>query len=234
MLTHYTSQEQLLAAGPLFLGYFMTAITEDHLRTFSKDEVNSLPLFRYEGPVTIVRTPGEFAAAFERIREERLLGFDTESKPAFRKGVINAPALIQIACSDRVFLIQLNRVPFNGEMASLLASSDHVKTGVAIGDDIRLLSKLCPFTADGLVDLRDVARAKGLSTRGLRTLAANFLHMRISKNAQCSNWGNNELTQQQIIYAATDAWVSRLIYEQMSELGFFAEDTTFSIEPDTE
>lgn len=207
---------------------------EEHLRTFSKDEVNSLPLFRYEGPVTIVHTPGGLAAAFERIREERLLGFDTESKPNFRKGVINSPTLIQLACSDRVFLIQLNRIPFNKDMASFLASSDHIKTGVAIGDDIRLLNKLYPFTADGLVDLREAARAKGLSTRGLRTLAANFLHMRISKNAQCSNWGSKELTQQQVIYAATDAWVSRLIYERMSELGFFAEDTTFSIEPDTE
>jgi len=212
----------------------MAAITEDYQRTFSKEEVNSLPLFRYEGPVTVVRTREELAAAFERIRAERLLGFDTESKPNFRKGVVNSPTLMQIACSNEVFLIQLNWVPFNGEMASFLASSDNIKTGVAIGDDIRLLNKLYPFTADGLVDLRDVARTKGLSTRGLRTLAANFLHMRISKSAQCSNWGNKELSPQQIIYAATDAWVSRLIYERMSELGFFAEDTTFCIEPGDE
>lgn len=210
----------------------MAAPTEDYHRAFSKDEVNALPLFRYEGPVTLIRTRKDLSAAFERIRDERLLGFDTESKPSFRKGVENPPALMQIACSDEVFLIQLGQVPFNDDMTGFLASPEHIKTGVAIGDDIRLLHKLHPVTATGLVDLRDIARAKGLASNGLRALAANFLRMRISKNAQCSNWGNKELTQQQIVYAATDAWVSRLIYDRMSELGFFAEDTTFSVTPE--
>ena len=209
----------------------MTSVSEDHQRAFSKDEVNSLPLFRYEGPVTLVRTRDDLSAAMERINEERLLGFDTESKPIFRKGAVNPPTLMQIACSDIVFLIQLNWLPFNKEVATFLADPERIKTGVAIGDDIRMLNKIHPFTAAGLVDLRDIAHIKNLSTRGLRTLAANFLHLRISKNAQCSNWGNKELSAQQITYAATDAWVSRLVYERMSEIGFFAEDTTFSIEP---
>ena len=209
----------------------MTSVPVEYSRAFSKDEVNSMPLFRYEGPVSLVRTREELAAALEHIYEERLLGFDTESKPCFRKGMISPPTLIQIACSDVVYLIQLTWLPFNREMADFLAEPTCVKTGVAIGDDIRMLNKSHPFTAAGLVDLRDVARMRGLSTRGLRTLAANFLQMRISKSAQCSNWGNKELTPQQVTYAATDAWVSRLVYERMSELGFFSEDTTFSIEP---
>lgn len=209
----------------------MTIVSENHCRTFTKDEVNILPLFRYEGPIEIVRTRTELLAALERINEERLLGFDTESKPIFKKGAISPPTLMQIACSDIVFLIQLNWLPFNEDMAAFLADGERIKTGVAIGDDIRMLNKISPFTAAGLVDLKDIARMKNLSTRGLRTLTANFLNMRISKNAQCSNWGNKDLSPQQITYAATDAWVSRLIYERMSELGFFAEDTTFSIEP---
>ena len=209
----------------------MTSVAENHYRAFTKDEVNDLPLFRYEGPVELVRTRDELLAALERINEERLLGFDTESKPIFRKGMISPPTLMQIACSDIVFLIQLNWLPFNEHMALFLSDAERIKTGVAIGDDIRMLNKIYPFTAAGLVDLRDIARVKNLATRGLRTLAANFLHMRISKNAQCSNWGNKELSSQQITYAATDAWVSRLVYERMSEIGFFAEDTTFSIEP---
>ncbi len=205
----------------------MAAVFEDHSRLFTKDEVNGLPLFRYEGPVTLVRTLDDLLAALERINEERLLGFDTESKPIFRKGSVSPPTLMQIACSDIVYLIQLTWLPFNERMASFLADPERIKTGVAIGDDIRMLNKIYPFTAAGLVDLRDIARIKNLATRGLRTLAANFLNLRISKNAQCSNWGNKELSAQQITYAATDAWVSRLVYERMSELGFFAEDATF-------
>lgn len=209
----------------------MPSVAEEHYRTFTKEEINCLPLFRYEGPITLVRTAKELAAALERIREDRLLGFDTESKPCFRKGMSSPPTLMQIACSDIVFLIQLNWLPFSSAMADLIADQEHIKTGVAIGDDIRQLNKVLPFTAAGLVDLRDVARNMGLATCGLRTLTANFLHMRISKSAQCSNWGNKELSPQQIVYAATDAWISRLIYERMSELGFFAEATTFSIAP---
>lgn len=209
----------------------MPAVFEEYSRVFTKDEVNSLPLFRYEGPVKLVHTLDELMAALERINEERLLGFDTESKPIFRKGMVSPPTLMQIACSDIVYLIQLTWMPFNEPMASFLADPERIKTGVAIGDDIRMLNKIHPFTAAGLVDLREIAQVKNLATRGLRTLAANFLRLRISKNAQCSNWGNKELSAQQITYAATDAWVSRLVYERMSELGFFTEDTTFSIEP---
>lgn len=207
----------------------MTTDIAEYTRAFTKDEINNLPLFRYEGRIEIVRDLEALHRALARIRQERLLGFDTESRPCFRKGMCSTPALIQIACSDVVYLIQLPWLPFNEAMADCLADPDLIKTGVAIGDDIRLLAKTFPFTGAGLVDLKDIARAKGLATRGLRSLAANFLHVRISKSAQCSNWENRELTQQQVYYAATDAWISRQIYERMSELGFFAEETTFCI-----
>ncbi len=195
----------------------------EYCRSFSKEEVNSLPLFRYEGPVTVVRDKDELRDALDYMEEERLLGFDTESRPCFRKGVINSPSLVQIACSDMVFLIQLRFVPLGEELAALLSDNYRIKAGVAIGDDMRLLSRLFPFTGAGLVDLGEVARSKGLTTRGLRTLAANFLGIRVSKSAQCSNWELSDLSQQQISYAATDAWISRQVYERMSELGFFAE-----------
>ena len=207
------------------------AAPAEYSRAFSKEDVNTLPLFRYEGPVALIRTEEELADAVAQMEGEILLGLDTESKPCFRKGAVSPPALIQIACSDMVFLIQTASLPFGKALYPIMDSPACVKTGVAIGDDIRLLHRLYPFSAAGLVDLGDVARAKGLTTCGLRALAANFLHLRISKSAQCSNWGNRELTPQQVVYAATDAWVSRLIYERMSELGFFAEDTTFRLAP---
>ena len=209
----------------------MSFDAEDHYRSFTKDEVNTLPLFRYEGNVGLVRTPADLKMAIERIRQEKLLGFDTESRPCFTKGASSLPALIQVACSDIVFLFQLTWLSFDKKIASILADEDLIKTGVAIGDDIRMLAKMHRFTGAGLVDLKEVALAKGLATHGLRPLAANFLRVRISKNAQCSNWEHKELTAQQIAYAATDAWISRQIYERMSELGFFSEATTFSIYP---
>lgn len=193
----------------------------DFSRKFTKDEVNSLPLFHYDGDVVLVRDEQTLSEAITRMKKERLLGFDTESRPCFRKGKMNNPALIQVACSDVVFLFQLTWLPFGRRLADILENPAYIKAGVAIKDDMRLLHGLFPFTGAGIVDLGEVAGSRGLETRGLRTLAANFLSVRISKGAQCSNWENKELSSQQTRYAATDAWVSRKVYQHMDDLDFF-------------
>lgn len=193
----------------------------DFCRKFSKDDVNTLPLFHYDGDVVLVRDEQTLSEALTRMRKERVLGFDTESRPCFRKGKMNSPSLIQVACSDIVFLFQLTWLPLDERLAAVMENPACIKAGVAIRDDIRLLQALHPFAGEGIVDLGEVAGSRGLETRGLRTLAANFLGARISKGAQCSNWENTELSSQQVRYAATDAWVSRKIYQRMDELGFF-------------
>ncbi len=198
------------------------SIAPDIRRKFSKEEINALPLYHYSGNVSLIRDDDAMSHALERMRRDWLLGFDTESRPSFRKGIPNKPSLIQIACSDIVFLIQISRVALSHDFLALLEDPSIFKAGVAVHDDMRLLTTLVPFRADGVVDLGGVARDNGLATQGLRTLAANFLHVRISKGAQCSNWGQKELSSQQIAYAATDAWISRQVYLAMDRLGFFA------------
>lgn len=196
----------------------------DYCRAFSKEEVNSLPLFRFTGDVVLVSTQDALADALLRMRREWVLGFDTESRPAFHKGGLNSPALAQVACSDVVFLVQLMQTGLTEDFAALLEDPTILKAGVAVGDDMRLLSKLTPFVPGGVVDLGVAARKNGLATQGLRTLAANFLGGRISKGAQCSNWEQKKLSPQQVLYAATDAWVSREIFLCMDSLGFFPPD----------
>ena len=198
----------------------------DYCRNVTKEEINALPLFRYDGATHVVRTAEELYSALDRMRQERILGFDTESRPCFRKGASSKPSLIQVACSDIVFLIQLSWLPLDDALASLLADPSIIKAGVAIGDDMKLLARSHPFEGRGLVDLGRVAGSRGLSTRGLRSLAANFLGIRVSKGAQCSNWEHKELTPQQISYAATDAWISREVYVYMDALGFFLTPDT--------
>ncbi|RXF76130.1 3'-5' exonuclease domain-containing protein 2 [Desulfovibrio sp. DS-1] len=197
----------------------MKKIPERYRRKISKDEINELPLERYAGEIRIVRSEEELADAVDRLRDEDVLGFDTETRPTFRKGKVNLPSLVQLACSDVVYLFQLNWLPFGDALAAVLSDADIVKTGVAVRDDIRDLQKLFAFNDAGVVDLGEVARDLGLETHGLRNLAANFLEVRISKGAQCSNWSNRELAPQQVLYAATDAWVSREIHLRMRRLG---------------
>ena len=183
----------------------------------SKEEINDLPMLSYEGEVLLVQTEGELSRALSRLRKETLLGFDTESRPSFKKGRVYPTSLVQLAGADLAVLIRLTHVAFTGSLAELLADPAVVKAGVAIRDDMRSLQKLHDFAPAGLADLADMAKKRGIKAQGLRTLAAHLMRGRISKAAQCSNWAKKTLTPQQIRYAATDAWIGRELYLRMIE-----------------
>jgi ribonuclease D len=195
-------------------------IPEEHLRAFPKEEINALPLRRYEGPVHVVRTRKQRDAAIKVLRNEALLGFDTETRPVFKKGrKPNPPSLIQLAGEQNVYIFQINLLPMDNGLLDLLSSKQVIKTGVSVHDDIIGLNKLAKFKAANFIDLGEISQKHQMQTHGLRNLAANLLGFRISKSAQCSNWAKENLTRQQVTYAATDAWVSRKIYLAMNELG---------------
>lgn len=198
-------------------------VPELYRRKLSKDEINALPMRRYEGEVRLVRTEEALENAVRDLRGERVLGFDTETKPSFRKGTTNAPALVQLAGEDVVYLVQLTWVPMNALLTSILSDPDIVKAGVSIHDDMRELRRSLDFEPAGLVDLGHAARACRMETQGLRNLAANLFGWRISKGPQCSNWGQAELSAKQVGYAATDAWIGRLVYLRMRELSMLPE-----------
>lgn len=188
-------------------------------RRLSCEEINAMPLCHYEGQVQVIRSLDDWKQALPDLRSADLLGFDTETRPSFRKGRRNSPALIQLATGNAVYLVQLAFLPFGPHIVEVLANPDQVKAGVGIRDDMRDLAKVYDFEPAGLVDLGGVARAHKLPSQGLRTLAANFFGWRISKGSQCSNWSLMELTPRQIAYAATDAWIGRLIFLRMCDMG---------------
>lgn len=198
-------------------------IPEQYFQKPSKEEINDLPIHRYEGPVRIIRSQEELEAAMEHLRTQSVLGFDTESRPAFRKGKYYPPSVVQLAAADAVYIIQLTWLPLGDTLAGLLADPAVLKVGAAIHDDIKELQKLHEFTPDGIVDLGDMAKSLGLETHGLRSLAANLMGVRISKSARCSNWAGKKLHNQQIIYAATDAWIGRELYFKLKELEWESE-----------
>ncbi len=186
----------------------------------TKDDVNQCPLFRYTGQTVLIQTEDELRDAIDGLRHESVLGFDTETKPTFRKGKVHSPALVQLATSDKVYIFQLKKLPLDGRLAHLLSNPAIIKTGVAIADDMRSLRALHSFEPAGLVDLSSVARSNNIGVYSLRGLAACFLGVRISKSERCSNWAAATLSDKQIVYAATDAWVSREIYMQARDKGF--------------
>ncbi|MDR2160776.1 MAG: 3'-5' exonuclease domain-containing protein 2 [Desulfovibrio sp.] len=185
----------------------------------SREDINALPLFYYPGRVILIRTAKGVEAAVNRLYGEGVLGFDTETRPCFVRGKSHPPSLVQLAGEKEVYLFQLRWQPLAPPLADLLASAAVVKTGVAAHDDMNGLEKIYPFTSAGVVDLAEVARLNHIRNLSLRSLAAFFLKIRISKTEQCSNWAARDLTPRQVRYAATDAWASRAIYLRMREQG---------------
>ena len=153
------------------------------------------------------------------IRQERVAGFDTETRPAFHKGQSYLPCLAQVATARAVYLFRLGRNDFSAELAELLASTEIAKSGISIADDLRQLKLLFPFDAKRVVDPGTVASRHGLSQTGLRNLAAIFLGFRIPKGNRTSNWAAPRLNPAQIAYAATDAWACRELYLHFEAAG---------------
>lgn len=181
-------------------------------RTIAKEEINELPLCRFTECVHLVTTGASLRLALRELQQESVLGFDTESRPAFKKGQSFPVSLVQLAGEHGVYLFPLGALGGLSSLVPLLENPKIVKAGVALRDDLRRLRELCPFEAGGFCEISDLTRTLGVENTGLRSLAAIFLGCRISKGAQLTNWAKRNLTRKQIIYAATDAWISRELY----------------------
>jgi ribonuclease D len=183
-----------------------------------KDEINERPIRKYEGKVHLIRSETELSEAVRLLEKESLLGFDTETRPAYRKGESYPPALLQLAGANEVFIFQLKFTGLPRPIIGILSNPDIVKAGVSLNYDIAELRNVVHFEPAGFVDIGNLAKKHGIQNHGLRGLAAVLLGFRISKSAKTSNWASNELTPSQITYAATDAWVGRELYLEMRKI----------------
>ncbi len=190
------------------------------LRSISREELADLPIRRYEGDVRLALTGDEVERAMQDIRNETVVGFDTETRPAFSKGESHLPCLAQLATERAVYLLPLRRADAHVLLKSLLEDAAVVKAGVAVAHDLRELKHVFAFEHKNVVELGATARRCGYGQTGLRNLAAIFLNIRIPKGSRTSNWAAERLTQQQITYAATDAWVCRELFLRFETLGF--------------
>ena len=181
-------------------------------KVITKEEINTFELDNYSGEIVIVETNEALAKACKEILECNLIGIDTETKPSFKKGVINQVALLQIATDVKAYIIRLKMVEMSKELAEIFSNKEITKVGIAVRDDLKDLKKIRPFNEQSVVDLNVLAPQLGFESIGAKKLSALVLGFRISKRQQVSNWEAVNLTQAQIDYAATDAWICREIY----------------------
>lgn len=184
------------------------------------EEIARLPIRKYEGPVQLVASERELERAAPAILREKVVGLDTETRPAFVKGQSYLPSLVQVAASSAVYLFPLRNPGLFGALSGILESAEVVKAGIGLADDLKGLKKIFPFEPRNTLDLSAVARAEGFQQSGVRALAARLLGFRVTKGLATSNWAKSHLSSKQIAYAATDAWVCREIYLSFQRLGF--------------
>ena len=185
----------------------------------SKNEINALPLIQYDGDIEILTSKDNIQAAINDLKNYDLIGFDTETKPTFVKGPLNPPSIMQIACDDKVYIFQFDNDEVFKQLSLILSNKNITKCGVSVDRDLIELMYLSPFDPISFVDLGNVARENDIPHHGLRGLVAMFLKHRISKGSQTSDWSKISLSDSQISYAATDAWVSLELFKIFDKNG---------------
>jgi len=190
---------------------------EEVPKRLEKEAINELPIIRFKGPIHLANDLESCKKLVQTLHNEKVLGFDIECKPNFKKGPNNPPALLQLSTAEQAYLFRLHPIMKLDGLIEILENPAIVKTGVALKDDLNNLQKIQTFEPSGFEDIAKIAQTLKIEQTGLRNLTAIFFKHRLSKSAQLSNWEKQPLSPAQINYAATDAWISRQLYMIMKE-----------------
>lgn len=185
-----------------------------YIESITPAELDKLEYASFPGRIQVIDSVGaEFNRAITYLRSQKIIGFDTETRPCFspnqpRYGV----ALLQLSGPEKAYLFRVNKMGMHRRLCNILADPRIIKVGAAIHDDIRGLQKLRGFTPDAFVDLQKIVWEYGIRDKSVKKMTAIILGFRISKTQQLSNWEAETLSDSQCSYAATDAWVCREMY----------------------
>ena len=181
------------------------------------EEINELPMYQFGGGIFLIDSFEKLDYYLPLLKDQKILGFDTETKPSFKKGKVNPVSLLQITTQNEAFLIRINSIGLPDEITKILSDPKVKKIGLAIRDDIKILKNINNFEPAGFIDLQDYVDNFGIEAKSLKKITGIVLNKRISKSQRVTNWGRVELSEAQQIYAATDAWVCLKIYKKLNE-----------------
>lgn len=194
----------------------------------SKEEIREMPEFNGLDleAITVVSNDSELENARNLLSDHKHIGFDTESKPTFKKGEkSDGPHVIQIAVHNHAFLFTANFMP-GVELALNILQDDGVKKyGFGLKGDRGLFRKKYGIEAVGMIDLARVLKQAGQLKNdvGARAAVAMLFQQRLTKSAQRSNWSNSPLTKKQIKYAANDAFAGFRVADELRAQGGMAD-----------
>ncbi len=183
--------------------------------TITNEQTAELNSAHFDGEIIVVTREAQIEAAYKDLAAQKIIGFDTETRPSFKAGVTNKVSLLQLSTHKRCYLIRLCRTKLHPLILKILSNAEIKKIGADVAGDIRSLHELRNFKERGFIDLQQMVQYWGIEEKSLRKMSALVLGERVSKAQRLSNWEANTLTPQQQMYAATDAWVCIAIYEKL-------------------
>lgn len=183
----------------------------------TSQELEELEFATFSGSIHVIEVVGEeFDQAIQYLSSQKMIGFDTETKPCFVPKVPrNKMAILQLSGPDRAYIFRLQQIGVPQKLAKLLSNGKILKIGAAVHDDIRGLRSYNDFEPGGFVDLQKLAGEYGIEEKSVRKMSAIILGKRVSKSQQLSNWESAQLSEAQLKYAAIDAWVCLEMYKQL-------------------
>lgn len=191
---------------------------DTQLRTISKEQMSTLDAEEFKGRIVLVQSAVTAAKAMRFLMDQPIVGFDTETRPSFKKGQLHKVALIQLSTPDTCFLIRLNRLGLFPQLKEFLECEDIKKIGLSTKDDFTSLNRLSPVAPRGFVELQNMVKSHGIGEASLTKIYALLFGKRISKGQRLTNWEAVELTEAQQRYAALDAWACLKIYDYLINL----------------
>ncbi len=186
-------------------------------QSITTEQIEKLPLADFNGEIEVIESEGlQFQKAIDYLTEQKVIGFDTETKPCFvAKAPKNRMAILQLSSENKAFIFRLQMIGVPKSLAALLSNPAVIKVGAAVRDDINGLKRYRNFTPNGFADLQSMAEKFGIIEKSVRKMSAIILGIRVSKSQQLSNWESSRLSPAQLKYAAIDAWVCRQMYVKL-------------------
>lgn len=198
--------------------------------TISKTQLASLPAAQFDGEIIIIEKQEDVDTAISELRTSDIIGFDTETRPSFRKGQSNIVSLLQLSSREKCFLFRLNHIGLSRQLIDILQDPDLLKIGLSIHDDFHNLNKLATFEPKGFVDLQHYVKKYKIIDNSLSKIYGIVFGKRISKGQRLTNWEADVLTPAQQSYAALDAIACIRIYEYISAGRFNPDDSPYLVE----
>ncbi len=185
------------------------------IKNLEEENLNDYSTNAFDGKIHVVDNDESMKEAVAYLLKCEQLGFDTETRPSFKKGLHYKVALLQLSDDKEAFLFRVQKTGIPDGLHKVLSSKKILKIGAAINDDLKSLKAIRDFNTTSFVDIQKIAKDLEIEHFGLKKLCPLVLGYKISKRQQLSNWENKTLNEAQQSYAATDAWVCYHLYNKL-------------------